>query len=193
MSQNTILGHFLIMEALSKPELLALLAAADAHRKRDHLMILMAYCHGLRASEVVAIKLHDIKDGGIDVRRLKGSKHTFQALLKHENPLLHERDRVSDYIEKGAFSNSNQRLFAVTRRTFGRIVELHAISAGLPENKRKPHMLKHTMGTEIYEKTKDLRLVQQHLGHSKPESSLIYSGRAESQAADAAVQALIRT
>ena len=61
----------MLLEALSKPELLRLLDAAHDHSERDFLMILMAYTHGLRASEVIAIRKDDIKDGCLEVRRLK--------------------------------------------------------------------------------------------------------------------------
>ena len=176
------------MEALSKPELLSLLAAARAHKERDFLMILVAYYHGLRASEVIAIKKHDIKNDGLDVQRLKGSEHTEQKLFVHENPLLNERQALIDF---SLNMRPNQKLFPVTRKTFQRIVARHAETAKLPENKRHPHMLKHTIGTEIYEKTKDLRLVRTHLGHRRESSSLVYAGRATAQAAGVQVQALV--
>ena len=182
------------MNALAKPELLTLLAAARAHSERDFLMILMAYCHGLRASEVIAIARHDISQGHLDVVRLKGSNATHQALHEDGNPLLNERQAVLAFMAKsGTYAPGKQKLFPVTRKTFQRIVERHAITAGLPENKRNPHMLKHTIGAEIYGKTKDLRLVIVHLGHKKPESSLIYSGHAEAAEAAVKVQALIES
>lgn len=177
------------MDALSKLELLAVLAVARTRSERDFLMILVAYCHGLRASEVIAIRRHDIEDGCLKVRRLKGSKKTNQPLLDHDNPLLNERKALFDFIEN---LHPNQKLFPVCRRTFGRIVERHAKDAGMPLHKRHPHMLKHTMGTEIYEKTKDLRLVRTHLGHKREASSLMYAGRAEEQAAAVEVQAVVR-
>lgn len=177
------------MEALSKAELLALLAAARAHSERDFLMILMSYAHGLRASEVVAIAKDDIKEGHLLVRRLKGSNATNQSLHKDANPLLNEREALLDFTRN---IHGNQKLFPLTRRQFGRIVARHAEAAGLPENKRHPHMLKHTMGAEIYEKSKDLRLVRMRLGHKRESSSLIYSGRVAEQAADAQVEALLR-
>jgi len=176
------------MEALSKSELLAVLAHARAHSERDFLMILMSYSHGLRASEVVSIVRDDIKEGQLHVRRLKGSNATNQSLHSDANPLLNERKAVFDFVR---FLPGNQKLFPVTRRQFGRIVRRHAAAAGLPENKRHPHMLKHTMGAEIYEKSKDLRLVRMRLGHKRESSSLIYSGRVAEQAADAQVDALL--
>jgi len=176
------------MDALTKPELLRLLAAARAHSERDFLMILVAYCHGLRASEVTAIQRDDIKDGCLDVERLKGSRRTKQALVNHENPLLDERFALSAFIEK---LRPKQKVFPITRRQFDRIIKRHAVTAELPEHKRHAHMLKHTIGTEIYEKSKDLRLVRAHLGHARESSSLIYSGRFEEQEAGEQVQALL--
>ena len=151
-------------------------------------MILMAYTHGLRASEVIAIRKDDIKDGCLEVRRLKGSNATKQSLHQDENPLLNEREAVFAFALN---LTGKQRLFPITRRQFGRIVSRHAETAGLPENKRHPHMLKHTMGAEIYNKSKDLRLVRMRLGHKRESSSLIYSGRVAEQAADVQVEALL--
>lgn len=176
------------MEALIKAELLSLLGAARAHSERDFLMILVAYCHGLRASEVVAIVKDDLKSGHLKVQRLKRSNATNQSLHADENPLLNERKALFDFALK---MRGNQKLFPLTRRQFGRIVARHAEAAGLPKEKRHPHMLKHTMGAEIYEKSKDLRLVRMRLGHKRESSSLIYSGRVAEQAADAQVEALL--
>ncbi len=177
------------MQALSKAELLALLQAARDHSERDFLMILMAYCHGLRASELVSIQRDHIKSGVLEVRRLKGSERTNQPLLEHANPLLNERKAVFAFI---ADLHEKQKLFPVTRRTFGRVMARHAESAGLPEHKRNPHVLKHTIGTEIYNKTHDLKLLQGHLGHKRESSSLIYARRATEAQVATEVQALVR-
>jgi type 1 fimbriae regulatory protein FimB len=176
------------MEALSKPELLSVLKAARVHSERDFLMILVAYCHGLRASEVVAILKDDIKGTKLEVSRLKGSQHTKQSLHADENPLLNERQALVEFARN---LHGNQKLFPLTRRQFGRIVARHAASAGLPAHRRHPHMLKHTLGAEIYDKTKDLRLVRMRLGHKRESSSLIYSGRIAEQIADSEVEALL--
>jgi len=178
------------VEALSKPELLAILKAARAHSERDFLMMLVAYCHGLRASEVVAIVKDDLKSGHLQVQRLKRSNMTNQSLHADGNPLLNEREALFDFARN---LQGNQRLFPLTRRQFGRIVARHAETAGLAKEKRHPHMLKHTMGAEIYEKSKDLRLVRMRLGHKSESSSLIYSGRIAEQVADAQVEALLRS
>jgi integrase len=50
-----------------KAQILALLAAARRKRERDWLMILLAYQHGLRASEVIALTPSNFFDGKITV------------------------------------------------------------------------------------------------------------------------------
>jgi integrase len=178
----------LLVEALSKPELIELLTAAKAHRTRDWLMILVAYCHGLRASEVIAIAKDDLKGESLNVARLKGSNPTRQALHVDENPLLNECEALIAYARN---LSGKQRLFPCTRKTFQRIVARHAETAGLPPERRHPHMLKHTLGAEIYDKTKDLRLVRVRLGHKRESSSLIYAGRIAEKIADVEVDALL--
>lgn len=176
------------MQALTKEELLSLLAAARAVSERDFLMILVAYCHGLRASEVVGIRRHDIEDGFLDVKRLKGSRHTNQPLIESDNPLLNERLALLEFVSE---MYPNQPIFKVCRRQFQRIVERHATTAGLPVRKRHPHVLKHTIATEIYQKSKDLTLVQAHLGHVSGSSSMKYTER-DPELAAIEVQALLR-
>jgi integrase len=74
------------VEALSKPELIALLTAAKAHKTRDWLMILVAYCHGLRASEVIALQADAVKDGHLTVARLSRATMTQLKLLPTSCP-----------------------------------------------------------------------------------------------------------
>src|SRR6266700_7306145 len=92
---------------LSTAELLAVLKMARARSTRDWAMILIAYRHGLRASEVCGLKISDVdlKDQSVRVARLKGSMLTTQPLYSHRGvPLLDElgamrawmRDREAD-------------------------------------------------------------------------------------------------
>src|ERR1700722_1769682 len=67
---------------LTPEEILATLKIARARSARDWCMVLLAYRHGLRASEVCNLRLADIdlKRQSIIVRRLKGSLETTQPL-----------------------------------------------------------------------------------------------------------------
>lgn len=88
--------------SLSDEQLQALLATAKKHRHRDWLMILVAYLHGLRASEVTALTAANFKDGEIRVQRGKGSDETTHPLLHHQNPLLNEKPAIEDWLANRA-------------------------------------------------------------------------------------------
>ena len=65
-----------MLQSLAKDELLSFLKTARDERERDWLMFLVAYWHGLRASEVVHLERTAIANGLLTVRRLKGSDTT---------------------------------------------------------------------------------------------------------------------
>jgi integrase len=149
------------MEALSKPELLALLRTARAAKERDWCMILVAYWHGLRASEVIGIRPDDVKDGFLTVERLKGSMRTVQHLVEHPEPLLSERDALIEFAARTRF---NQPLFKVTRQHFWRLVQRYGRAAGIPEHKCHPHALKHSIAMQMIDKA-GIHKTRQRLGH----------------------------
>jgi integrase len=66
---------------LEPAEVLSLLRVAKASGPRSWAMILVAYKHALRASEVCNLRVEDIdlKNGSIVVERLKGSLRTTQS------------------------------------------------------------------------------------------------------------------
>src|SRR5580692_267523 len=78
---------------LEPAEVLSVLRAARAKGVREWAMIVVAYKHGMRASEVCNLRLDDVdmKNGSIVVERLKGSLRTTQAVTEHRGePLLNE-------------------------------------------------------------------------------------------------------
>ena len=80
------------MKALTPAEIHKVLKVASVS-KRNHAMILLAYKHGMRASEVCKLKMSDVdqKNGQITIRRLKGSLTTTQPLSDMSGqPLLSE-------------------------------------------------------------------------------------------------------
>jgi integrase len=72
------------MKALSQDEFLKVLRAAS-NNPRDLAMILIAFRHGMRASEVCGLEMKDVdlKNGEITIRRLKGSLKTTQPLAEY--------------------------------------------------------------------------------------------------------------
>jgi integrase len=174
------------IQSLSRDEVLALLRAARAHSERHFLMILVAFAHGLRASELVNLKVDDVKDGFITMRRLKRSKRTTHELLENSEPLLNEKPAVLEFIRN---QSGESRIFPRSRSTFWRIVQRHAKTAGLPPAKRHPHCLKHSICKQLIGLI-GIDKVQQYVGHQRLSSTEFYLRSTDEEASAAAARAL---
>ena len=172
---------FSAVEALSKDELLALLRAAKAHRERDWLLILVAFWHGLRASEVTGMTAACIQDGFLTIARLKGSLKTTQELMGHADPLLDERKALIDFVRG---MHGNQRVFPISRVQFWRLVQQHAKAAGIPRHKAHPHVLKHSIAMQTIDRA-GIHRVRKHLGHKSISSTGAYLEVSDGQASEA--------
>lgn len=107
-----------------------------------------AFLHGLRASEVTSFQSDAVKDGFLQIQRLKGSLRTVQALHTSSEPLLDLRKALTEYAAKTAF---NQPVFDLHRSTFWRIMQRHAAVAGIPAHLRHPHVLKLSIAMQTIE------------------------------------------
>lgn len=175
------------VDALSKSQILDLLGAARAYRESHWLALLVAYLHGLRASEVIAIRRVDIHQGFLTVERGKRSERTTQPLMTSEIALLSERAPLIEYASKMGLIHP---LFNYSRQTFWNIIRRHGATAGIPEHQRHPHILKHSCGTHMYEKTRSLPAVQKWLGHKTGNSTLVYLRMSQGDAARCAQDSL---
>lgn len=169
------------MQIFSNDELLALFRQARNTRERDWLMMLVAYWHGLRASEITRIRREDIADGYLTVKRLKGSLKTVQPLIKHKTSLLNERAALESFVSS---MFPNQIVFPVRRQHFWRLIQRHARLAGIPLRKAHPHALKHSIASHSIEKA-GIENVRQWLGHKSIASTGAYLRVSDDQAAKA--------
>ena len=187
------------MTILTPQEMLDLLKAARQHSTRDWAMILLAYRHGLRASEVCGIKLADLdlKAGSISIRRLKGSLHTVQPLYQHRGqPLLDEAAAIRAWLRKRVADGSDylftsQKGGKLSRIQFFRNFQKVAGKAGLSPEKRHPHVLKHSLASHLVAGNANLALIRQAFGHRSINSTLAYIGTSDAQAAEALQKALM--
>lgn len=150
-------------------------------------MILVAYWHGLRASEVVQITRDDIQDGYLAVSRLKGSNRTTQPLVEHPDALLNERAAMFDYM---VGMHGNQKLFPISRQQFWRLFQQYCERAAIPAHLRHPHILKHSIGMHTIDSA-GIQNVRQYLGHKSISSTGAYL-KVDDQAASSAVQRAVR-
>jgi type 1 fimbriae regulatory protein FimB len=162
-------------------------------------MILLAYRHGLRASEVCGLRLADVnlKDGVISIQRLKGSMRTVQPLYTHRGqPLLDEDATLRSWLKVRPVDGSDylftsQKGGRLDRTQFFRIFQAVATVAGMTGEKRHPHVLKHSLASHLVAGNVNLALVKQALGHRSISSTMVYVGTTDAQAAEAVQSALM--
>jgi type 1 fimbriae regulatory protein FimB len=185
---------------LEPPEVLAVLKAAKKRGVREWAMILLAYKHGLRASEVCSLQLDDVdlKNGHIIVDRLKGSLRTVQALTEHRGePLLNELKALREWLRErpndgSGFLFVSQKGGRLDRSQFFRLFQSITAAAGLPPEKRHPHALKHSIASHLVSANVNLALVKQQLGHKSIGSTMRYVAASDSEASKATVSALMK-
>lgn len=184
---------------LSPEETLAVLRKAKERGVRDWAMILLAYRHGLRASEVCGLRLVDVdlKNGALSIQRLKGSMKTVQPLYAHRGqPLLDEMIALRAWLKArpadgSDFLFTSQKGGRLDRTQFFRVFQAIAEAAGLPTEKRHPHVLKHSLASHLIAGNVNLALVKQALGHRSISSTMVYVGTTDAQAAEAVQSALM--
>ena len=162
-------------------------------------MTLLAYKHGLRASEVCNLRMGhlDLKNGSITVERLKGSLRTTQAITGHRGePLLDEQRALRSWLQQRQHDGSDfvflsQKGGKLDRSQFFRLFRSIAAAAGLPPEKRHPHVLKHSLATHLVAANVNLALVKTQLGHRAIGSTMRYITTTDKQASQATTTALM--
>jgi len=185
------------MKALTQDEIFKVLRAVS-DSPRDHAMVLLAFRHGMRASEVCGLELKDLdlRNNEIVIRRLKGSLRTTQPLADVPGqPLLSERRVLRDWLkERGEHPSryvfTSQKSGKLNRSTFYRVFSDAAERAGLPADKRHPHVLKHSLGVALVGANVNLAVIKQALGHKSIASTAIYTQPSDEMAGKAVVAAL---
>lgn len=147
------------------------------HSVRDYCMMLVAYRHGLRVSELIDIRLKDLdlETGRIFVRRIKGSLSTHQPIegdeLRSIRAWMRERENYPNASSNYLFLSERGLL---TRQAINYLVEQIGKRAKL-NLKVNPHMLRHSTGYFLANKGYDTRLIQDYLGHKNITHTVRYT------------------
>jgi integrase/recombinase XerD len=158
-------------EVLTQEEVVKLFDAIQ--NPRHSLMVRLMYSSGLRVGELVNLRVKDFefdKNYGW-VRRGKGNKDrlfVLSARIKQELLALITSNglAVHNWVFKGRFEH-------LTTRTVYAVVKKASVDAGLGKRVH-PHTLRHSFATHLIENGYDLVKVQSLLGHSSPETTMIY-------------------
>lgn len=157
-------------EAAGDPKLAAALS------QRDTAMLEMLYAAGLRVSEIVGIKLEDLKlEFGHVLVRGKGDKERLVPLGRAAQEAL--QFYLSDgrgvllglkvspmlFVRRGGAKLTRQRVWQMVKR------------ASAQGRHASPHMLRHSCATHMVENGADLRTVQTILGHADVSTTQVYT------------------
>jgi integrase/recombinase XerD len=171
------LGHDEIDLMLRNPRPASNRKNTEAIATRDRAMLEMFYAGALRVSEIVGVKLEDIKlDLGYVLVRGKGDKERIVPLGKSAQDALTAYMKTSRPIL--AAGKSSPLLFfgrgtrKLSRQRIWQMVRAASSNAG---RNASPHMLRHSCATHMVENGADLRTVQTILGHADISTTQIYT------------------
>ena len=141
---------------------------------RDALLIMIAYRHGFRASELIALRWDqvDLKAGALHVARLKNGAPSTHPLRGPELRALRAWKRKQG--EAAPYVFTSLRGGPVTRRTVHYVVAEAAKAAGI-EFPVHPHMLRHATGFYLANAGQDTRAIQLYLGHKNIQHTVRYT------------------
>lgn len=158
------------------------LAAAQGDRAvdiRDHALLLLLAVYGLRAGEVVALRLEDFnwQQEVLTVPHGKRQKPRTYPLCRPVG------DAVLRYLREARPPSARREVFLTLRAPFrplprgglGQVVSrrLHALGVALP--RYGPHALRHACATHLLAQGLSLKEIGDHLGHQSPETTRIYA------------------
>jgi site-specific recombinase XerD len=172
-----------LVSFLTRPEFLALLAAPDLEARlgrRDHALLLVAIQTGLRASELVNLRLDQIVAGQHAHLRCrgKGRKERCIPLTRQTMNVLGTwlRERGGEPLDP-VFPSSRGGVLSLD--ALGKIVCKHAATAAqncttIREKRVTPHVLRHTAAMQLRQAGVDLSVMALWLGHESIETTQIY-------------------
>jgi type 1 fimbriae regulatory protein FimB/type 1 fimbriae regulatory protein FimE len=163
-------------EHLTETEIEKLLKAAGNSRwgHRDATMILVAYRHGLRVSELVDLRWDqvDFAHAQLHVRRMKQGTPATHPVPGDEMRALRKLQREQD--PKSPFMFTTERGSPFSTSGFAKLVERAGEAAKLGFQAH-PHMLRHACGFALANKGHDTRSLQAYLGHKNIQHTVRYT------------------
>ena len=167
-------------KVMTKKEVSQLIKHVEMNTKknlRDDALIELLYSTGLRVSEVANLKLKDINLKKSEIKILgKGNK---ERIVIFNNK---SKEKIIRYLknDKRYISIKTEALFqnkfkeALSTRSIQRILKKYLNFSGI-NSKYSTHTLRHTFATHLLEGGADIKVIQQLMGHSSPETTKIYT------------------
>ena len=149
---------------------------------RDATMILIAFRHGLRASEVTGLRWSDVElaTGRLHVRRVKNGSPSVHPLQGDELRALRRLQREQ---QPSSHVFTTERGGPMTPKGFNTAMHRIGERAGMPFPVH-PHMLRHATGYALANAGHDTRALQAYLGHKNIQHTVRYTELSSSRFKD---------
>jgi site-specific recombinase XerD len=168
-------AHYRRREYLTEKEIERLMKTAgdNRHGHRDATMILLAFRHGLRASEICALRWEqmDLTHGRLHVARIKNGMPSVHPLTGTELRALRRLQREQ---EPGRYVFMSERAAPMSPAGFRRMITRLGNAAKMPFQIH-PHMLRHACGYILANRGVDTRALQHYLGHKNIQHTVRYT------------------
>lgn len=184
-SQKKSLPKYLTLE-----ESIHLLESVDGpDRERDYCMLTILLNCGIRLSELVGIRMQNIRDNTLTVLG-KGNKERLvylnEACLSAIDAYMKKRPNPKKEQNRNYLFLSARTEAPLSPRRVEQIVERHLKAAGLDGRGYSPHKLRHTAATLMYQQGGvDIRVLKEILGHVNLGTTEIYTHVSSEQIANA--------
>ncbi len=132
---------------------------------RDRLIVRVIYATGIRVSELCSINIEDI-DFEERTIRIRGKGDKMRVVFVDDETLAEIEGFIGNRVEGPLFIG--QRGKHISPRTVQHLFRKYAPS-GIT-----PHKIRHSYASELYRRSKNLRVVQENLGHSSIRTTEIY-------------------
>jgi type 1 fimbriae regulatory protein FimB/type 1 fimbriae regulatory protein FimE len=168
--------NFTVRKYLTECEVESLMECARKRSRyghRDATMILVAYRHGLRASEVCGLEWHQVEldAGRMHIRRAKNGTPSV-------HPIRGDEIRALRRLQRG--NPQDAHVFITERRGPMTPIGFHHLMARLGKTAEMPfpvhpHMLRHACGYKLANDGHDTRALQHYLGHKNIQHTVRYT------------------
>ncbi len=170
-------------KVLSDTQVERLLTAPTAEHllgQRDRAMLETLYATGLRVSELVGLKMHEINlEMGVLRVFGKGSKERLVPLGEQAADCIRRYlTTARPAVLAGRQSDDlfvTARAAAMTRQAFWQLIKRYAVMADIDPARLSPHVLRHAFATHLLNHGADLRVVQLLLGHADISTTQFYT------------------
>ncbi|MBJ3813916.1 tyrosine-type recombinase/integrase [Shimwellia pseudoproteus] len=147
--------------------------------ERDYCLILLAFRHGMRISELLDLHYRDLDltEGRINIRRLKNGFSTIHPLMPDKRDAIESWSRARKNWHAAHKTDAifiSRRGTPLSRQQAYRIIRSAGEEAGTATSTH-PHMLRHACGYELAERGTDTRLIQDYLGHRNIRHTVRYT------------------